>query len=102
MSFLNGLHNQVDIIPLIENTSNRVVKDQMKNDPVAAIQNVPCRVVKEEYALFLPDTELKKGWLIKEQNTHRKFEIGKVTSHYSRKTLHHYRCELRRAPERQV
>lgn len=72
--FERGLIHTVDIYPIERNMSNRTVKNQARNKE-KAMTNIRCRIIKDEKIMFGPDIKLKKGDVIKEINSDKKYTV---------------------------
>lgn len=63
--FIKGLIHRVDIYPMERNTSNRTSKAQVQTEE-RTMENVKCRVIKDEKIMFESSVVLEKGDLIKD------------------------------------
>lgn len=72
--YSNGLIHRVDIHPMERNTSNRTSKSQMKAD-VATMEDIACRIVKDEKIMFHPDIILKVGDVIRDARTNKEYMV---------------------------
>lgn len=63
--FVKGLIHRVDIYPMERNTSNRTSKSQAQTKD-RTMENVRCRIIKDEKIMFESSVVLKTGDLIKD------------------------------------
>ncbi|GMG96252.1 hypothetical protein [Tepidimicrobium xylanilyticum] len=70
----NGLIHRVDIYPMEKNTSNRTQKNQMRAKE-SVIEDVICRIVKDEKIMFEADVILKTGDIIKDKYTGKEYMV---------------------------
>lgn len=90
----DGFNLTVTIIPMVHNTSNRTTKDQAKADTTQQIENVPCRIIKDEKALFLPDVAIKIGDIISDTASGKQYYIRKINPINGLTAAHHISCEI--------
>lgn len=72
--FIKGLIHNVDIIPMERNTSNRTSKSQIQAKDVT-IENVRCRIVKDEKVMFESYIVLGTGDLIKDVDSDKEYMV---------------------------
>lgn len=95
MAFRDGLHNRVDIYPAVHKEGNRTEKDQLKVTAEQARQQVSCRIIHDEKALFEPGTEVSSGNRLVDLDSGKSYEVMKVRSVYGKSQVHHLSCEIR-------
>lgn len=66
--YRKGLIHRVDIYPTEHNTSNRTQKNQVRAKE-KTIEDVICRIVKDEKIMFERDIILKVGDIVKDLDT---------------------------------
>lgn len=72
--FIKGLIHNVDIYPMERNTSNRMKKSQVQTKDVS-IENVRCRIVKDEKIMFESSIILGTGDLIKDVDSDNQYMV---------------------------
>lgn len=72
--FVKGLIHNVDIYPLERNTSNRTSKAQVQTKDVA-MEDVRCRIAKDEKIMFEPSIVLKTGDVIKDRDSDAEYMV---------------------------
>ncbi|CAK7055858.1 hypothetical protein [Tissierella sp.] len=72
--FIKGLIHRVDIYPMKRNTSNRTSKAQVQTEE-RTMENVKCRIIKDEKIMFESSMVLEKGDLIKDINSNDEYMI---------------------------
>ncbi len=80
--FKDGLHNTVDIffINHIKAQGNRNNLNNIKVSETADLEEISCRIIKDEKVLFMGDIKLKDGDTFKDRDTGVIYEVYKKES----------------------
>lgn len=95
MAFKDGLHNRVDIYPKQMQNDGREEKDRMKYPVQPAKENVHCRIIRDEKALFLPEVNLESGDRLIDKKTGVSYQVMHVRKVYGKEALHHLSCGIK-------
>lgn len=93
--FLKGLIHKVNIYPLEKNTSNRTQLAEMKN-LTEPIENVMCRLIKDEKAMFKSEISLREGDVIEDLDTSIKYTVQSDNYKAVGFNLHHRTYVIKR------
>ncbi len=72
--FIKGLIHKVNIYPIEKNTSNRTQLAEMKNS-IVPLENISCRIVKDEKIMLEPHITLKEGDVIENLSDNTKYTV---------------------------
>lgn len=72
--FVKGLIHKVNIYPIEKNTSNRTQLAEMRNSSVP-LENIRCRIVKDEKIMLEPHVSLKEGDVIENPEDDTKYTV---------------------------
>ncbi len=93
--FLDGLHNRVAIYNLEHIGTGKLDHDKVLNMK-PKYQEVPCRIIKDEKALFQKDITLKEGDVLYDLKTKKQYNIKEVKRINGLNGFHHLSCQINR------
>lgn len=72
--FTKGLIHKVNIYPVEHNTSNRTKKNQVRVNE-KTLENISCRIIKDEKIMFKPNIKLEIGDVIEDIDLGNKYTV---------------------------
>lgn len=93
--FIKGLIHRVNIYPIEKNTSNRTQLAEMKN-LTTPIENIRCRIVKDEKIMLESHISLKEGDVIENLDNNIKYTVESKEYKAVGFNIHHRTYEIKK------
>lgn len=98
----DGFHNRVDIYFMNDVSEGRTTRNQRFLSNTPDLENVACRIIKDEKALFSSDIKLLAGYVMQDINTKMTYQIIRGNKVYGLDSPHHtsYRISIKSESDR--
>lgn len=91
--FIDGLHNRVAIYNLEHIGTGKLDHDKIIN-MTPKYAELPCRIIKDEKAIFDQDIDLKQGDVLYDLKTKKQYNIQEVKRINGLNGFHHLSCQV--------